>query len=68
MNTLINSISLIANIFQALVLVICLAITFIGGFASIAIQTPTMFIAVSLCALTAAWILFVHNTWAYTID
>jgi hypothetical protein len=63
-----NIITLIGNIFQALVLVVSLALTTIGGLASIAVQTPEMFLLVSFSALTAAWILFVHNTWFYTID
>ena len=61
-------ITLIGNIFQALVLVVSLALTTIGGLASIVVQTPEMFILVSFSALMAAWILFVHNTWFYTID
>jgi hypothetical protein len=68
MNTLTSIIGFAGNVLVALVLVLALLFTFFGALLSIAVQTPIIFVCVALSALTAASILFVHNTWLYTID
>lgn len=68
MNTLTNVISYIGCIVLALVLVVSLTGTFFSALVCIALQTPLACVTTALASLTAACILFVHNTWLYTID
>lgn len=68
MLTLTNTLSYIGHVVQAIALVLGLFGATIGVLVAIAVQTPLACVCVALAALTAAWILFVHNTWAYTVD